>query len=143
MKILYCEDHKFLRETISRFLQQIPKVSDVTAVENGKIALEKLKKETFDMVISDIRMPEMDGIELLKKINEKWPSLPVLIFSTYATNEMGEFMLEKGAWGYVSKGDDPDDLRNAVNIILDGEKYYSEELKSLMKAPTKLSKKKK
>jgi len=143
MKILYCEDYRIFHEIVRNCLTEIPIITEITEADNGKTALLKLQKETFDLVITGLRMPEMNGFELLKEVRQKWPSLPVLVFSSYDTSLVGKELMELGAWGYVSKRNHISELFEAVKTILDGEKYYSEELKSLMKAPTKLSKKKK
>ncbi|MGB3465503.1 MAG: response regulator transcription factor, partial [Cyclobacteriaceae bacterium] len=97
-------------------------------VSNGKEALEFLSKENFDLVLTDINMPVMDGLELMKEISEKYPGQKVLILSMYSENIQIKQMIELGANGYVLKNVGKQELFEAIEQIISGKDYYSKEV---------------
>lgn len=87
----------------------------VTPAESAEQALKLLEREEFFMVITDMRLGGMSGIELLKYIHQRWPHLPVLVITAYATPKQAVEAIKLGAYDYLAKPFDPDELINAVN----------------------------
>ncbi len=83
---------------------------EVQMAENGKVALDKLEKESFDFVLSDIRMPEMDGIEFLKRAKSKNPDLTILVMSAFGNVDTAIEAMKYGAYDYISKPFKPDEV---------------------------------
>lgn len=81
LKILYVEDNDALRQEMKFFLSDI--FEEIDEACNGKEGLDKLATKTYDLVISDIRMPVMDGIEMIKHIKERYPKQPILVTSAH------------------------------------------------------------
>jgi len=80
-RILMIDDDKHMHRILQLYLRG--KDVEVVGVSSGRMALHKLEQEPFDLILTDIQMPGMDGKELIKKIKEKFPSLPILIISAY------------------------------------------------------------
>ncbi len=80
-RILMIDDDKHMHRILQLYLRG--KQVEVVGVSSGRMALHKLEQEPFDLILTDIQMPGMDGKELIQKIREKFPSLPILIISAY------------------------------------------------------------
>jgi CheY-like chemotaxis protein len=109
-KILVADDEMSIRLLYSEELQE--EGYEVFTAANGKEAVAVVEKEPLDLVILDIKMPEMDGIEALRQIKEKRPDLPVLLSTAY-----GEYRQDFATWAsdeYLVKSSDLEDLRAAV-----------------------------
>ena len=98
-----------LRETLERKNYQISEASD------GLRALVKCKRHSFDLVLMNIGMPMMNGIESLERIRYFWPGLPVIMFSGSATVEIVEHVIKMGAYGFLSKPVDSQILLDKVS----------------------------
>ena len=109
-KILVADDEMAIRLLYSEELKE--EGYEVYTAANGREALDIIDKEPLDLVILDIKMPEMDGIEALRQIKEKKPDLPVLLSTAY-----GEYKQDFATWAsddYLVKSSDLEDLKNAV-----------------------------
>ncbi len=135
--ILLVDDEEILRESISDFLED--RNYRVITAENGYVALELFKKETPDLILSDLRMPEMDGLELLEKITAISPETPFVVVS--GTGRISDTVqaLQLGAWDYILKPvQDLDIIIYAVEKCLERvklqrqNKRYQEDLESLV-----------
>lgn len=113
-KILIVEDEQHQRELYAADLQD--EGYDVDQAANGKEAVEKVKNEKYDLVILDIRMPEMDGIEALGKILSRDKKIPVIIYTAYS-NYKSNFMTWT-ADAYITKSTSLDELKAKIKEIL-------------------------
>lgn len=100
-KILIVEDDEILRNMLSETLSSLDYFP--IGVEDGQMALVQLKTQDFDLVISDIRMPKMDGITLLKNIKEMVSQLPVVLITGFSSTYPAQKALQEGADGYLAK----------------------------------------
>ena len=100
-KILVVDDEKHVRDSCIRLLQR--KRFDADGAESGEIALEKLKKESYDLVLLDVRMPGMDGIEVLRQAKQIVPDLLVLVLTGHGTIDTANEAMELGAAGFIRK----------------------------------------
>jgi two-component system chemotaxis response regulator CheY len=116
-KILYADDANSLRQLIEMVLG---KQYELTCVENGAQALDKAKSGQYDLVISDINMPIMTGLELLKHIREipSYKFTPVLMLTTEASAEMKEQGKQLGATGWLIKPFDPEKLIKLIERVI-------------------------
>lgn len=113
-KILVVEDEKHQRELYTMELQD--EGYEVDQASNGKDAVEKVKNNKYDLVILDIRMPEMDGIEALGKILSRDKKIPVVIYTAYS-NYKSNFMTWT-ADAYVTKSSNLEELKSKISEIL-------------------------
>lgn len=100
-KILIVEDDEILRSMLCETLVSLDYFP--MGVEDGEMALAQLKTQDFDLVISDIRMPQMDGITLLKSVKEIAPQLPVVLITGFPSSYPSQKALQEGADGYLAK----------------------------------------
>jgi DNA-binding NtrC family response regulator len=109
MKILVVDDEALIRDIIKKGLSQMGGYS-VEVAQNGKEAIEKLEKDIFDLVLTDIKMPEMDGLELLKNIKGTRPEVMVILMTAYGSIETAVEAMRIGANDYITKPINFDDL---------------------------------
>jgi DNA-binding NarL/FixJ family response regulator len=125
MKILITDDHPIVRQGLKQLLRETFESIIVDEAGNGAEALDKIKKEKYDIVLLDIAMPGMNGLEVLKEIQKFNKTLPVLIISIYPEDQYALRCLKAGASGYLTKDTASDELTLAVERILSGKKYVS------------------
>jgi len=107
-KILVIDDEPIVRTSCIRLLG--PEGYEVKSASSGKEALELLENEPFNLVLLDLKMPDMDGIEVLKKIKDTWPDTKVVMITGYSTVETAVKTLKLGAFSYLEKPFTPDTL---------------------------------
>ncbi len=127
-KILLVEDHKIMREAIKIQLELDAPNYLIHECSNGEQALLFLSKTEYDLMITDIDMPKMNGIELIKLAKKKFPSTRILTVSMFTDYKHISKVLEEGANGYISKNTGNQELLHAIQVILGGESYCSKEV---------------
>jgi DNA-binding NarL/FixJ family response regulator len=127
-KVLIVDDHRMFRETLRKALVT-EKIANVLAdVSNGKELLELLDQHQPQIILMDISMPVMDGIEATKKALEKQPDVKVLTLSQFGDEKYYYSMLEAGAKGFILKSSGIDELKNAIAEVANGGSWVSGEL---------------
>ena len=111
-RILVIDDEDIVRTSCSRAL--VPAGYEVKAAKNGLEGLKMISDEKFDLVLTDLKMPDMDGIEVLKRIKEEWPEIEVIIITGYQTVDTAVKSIKLGAFDYIEKPFTPDALVAAV-----------------------------
>jgi len=127
VKILLVDDHDIIRDGIRALLDNEVGFNIVAEAENGVEALEACDKHDLHLVVMDINMPEMDGIEATEKIKEKHADIKVLALTMMDEDEHIRNMIKAGASGYILKSSDKDEFIDAITAILDGRHYFSED----------------
>ncbi|MEI6050445.1 MAG: response regulator transcription factor [Bacteroidota bacterium] len=128
MKILICDDHKLVRDGLRQILQKLAKVTLIDEARDGSGALIILKREVFDIVLLDISLPDISGLEVLQAIKALCPSINVLMLSMHPQEQYALRALKLGASGYLTKDTASEELLLAVKKISAGEKYISQSL---------------
>ncbi len=118
-KILIIEDEEAIRRVLRNILSEEDKSFQVDDAENGKVGLDKLAKESYDLVLCDIKMPGMDGIEVLDHIVKDYPDTAVVMISGHGDIETAVDCIKKGAYDFISKPPDLNRLLNTVRNALD------------------------
>ena len=106
--ILIADDEESMRHLLSVFLRDHG--YDVRAVSNGEDALKELASRDFDLVLSDVRMPRMDGLTLLAEVQRLHPHVTVIVMSAYGSHDTAIEAMKAGAYDYVSKPFKPDEV---------------------------------
>ncbi|MEP3390687.1 MAG: response regulator transcription factor [Reichenbachiella sp.] len=132
IKILLVDDHKMIREGIKSFLEESKEYEVVLEAENGVEALEKYNPSTIDLVITDILMPEMDGIEFTGELVKKNPEVKVIALTMLNENHHIKQMLKAGVSGYLLKNCSETELFNAIKTVMSGNKFYSQEVTDII-----------
>jgi DNA-binding NtrC family response regulator len=122
--ILIVDDEKVMQDSCSQILSK--KGYTVKVASDGKEALRMFKEELFHVVILDIKLPGMDGIEVLSKIKEESPETPVIIMTGFASIESAVDAIKSGAFDYLSKPFTPEELRISVRKALESRKIFFE-----------------
>jgi DNA-binding NarL/FixJ family response regulator len=128
MKILICDDHKIVRDGLKQILFQLGETTIIGEAGNGNEALNLLKKETFDIILLDISLPDMNGMEVLQSVKARWPSINILMLSMMPQEQYAILALKLGASGYLTKDTASEELLLAVKKVSEGGKYISNEL---------------
>ena len=118
--ILIVDDEKNIRMTLSQSLESLEIETDTAS--NGEEALAKLKEKDFGLILLDIRMPGMDGMEVLRQVREIRPDIRVIMITAYGTIESGVEAIKLGAVDFLQKPFDPDEIRQLVSTVMDREK---------------------
>lgn len=125
MKILICDDHKIFRIGIRYLLQQLPGEVIIEEAGDGNEALAILKSGDFDIVVLDISLPGISGLEVLQVIKTKWEEINVLMLSMFPQEQYAIRALKLGASGYLTKETASEELLLAIRKIGAGGKYIS------------------
>ena len=128
IKILIADDHTIFREGLKHILAEYPDLVVADEANNGQEVLDKIWKNNYDMVLLDITMPGMTGLEVLKQLKNEKPKLPVLILSMHPEEQYAIRVLRAGASGYLTKESAPDELITAIRKISQGRKYITPSL---------------
>lgn len=128
IKVLVAEDHPIMRDVLRRLLEQAEDIEIVAMERSGEKAVNKAIVHHPDVVILDLMMPTMDGIEATKEILAQSPETRVLILSGFNTHEYIEKSLEVGALGYVLKDFMRVDLLSGVRSVYEGHRYFSPQI---------------
>jgi len=128
-KILLVDDDEGLLHFLSRFFQR--KGYEVTACLNGRAAIEKINKESFDLILLDYKMPEFNGLDTLAEIKAVEVKTPVIIMTAYGTTDLTIETMKKGAYDYLVKPFDRKDLSRIVNDAL----AISRQMKEIVSFP--------
>jgi DNA-binding response OmpR family regulator len=124
--ILIVDDEKNIRLTLSQALETLDAQIDVAA--NGGEALTKLKEKEFGLILLDIRMPGMDGMEVLRRVREIRPDIRVIMITAYGTVESAVEAMKMGAVDFLQKPFDPEEVRELVLRVVDREKLDEQKL---------------
>ncbi len=125
MKVLIADDQVIIREGLRQILLRMPEVKLVDEAENGQEVLRKAAKKKYDIIVLDISMPEMSGLEVLKELRQKKPNSAVLILSIHPEENYAVRVLKAGASGYINKSSASDELIQAIRTVVAGGKYIT------------------
>ena len=115
-RILVVDDERNIRLMLSQTL-----ASDSTTVQtaiNGEEALQKLEQSSYDLMLLDLRMPGMDGLDLLRRVHGQWPNMPVILLTAHGTVDSAVAAMRGGAVDFLQKPFSPREIREAVEKAL-------------------------
>ena len=124
-KVLVVDDEAVVRESYLRTLDGVR--YNVRAAMNGKEALRMMEAEHFDVILLDIRMPEMDGIEVLREIKKRWPECEVVIITGYPSIETAKEAVRLGAYNYLAKPVGPQEIVEAATGAMTQKRWAMKE----------------
>ena len=111
--ILIVDDEEVVRLSHLRSLESTD--CNARAAEDGRQAISVMEEQDFDVVLLDLRMPDLDGMDVLKTIKQRWPSSEVVVITGYPSIETAKQAVRLGAFNYLTKPLDPTELRKAAN----------------------------
>jgi len=124
-RILLVDDHAVVRQGVRQLLLDRGIATEVIEAQTGAEALAAIAKHVCDVVLLDISLPDMNGVEVLKRAKKKAPRVPVLMFSMYREDQYAVRALKAGAAGYLSKTVDAAQMIGAIQQVAAGRKYVS------------------
>ena len=125
-KILIIEDEAAIRRVLVKILSEENSAYQVTQAEDGLEGIEKIKDEDFDLVLCDIKMPKMDGVEVLQAAKKIKPETPMVMISGHGDLDTAVQTMRLGAFDYISKPPDLNRLLNTVRIALNSKELVVE-----------------
>ena len=133
INLLIVEDHPIVSDGLQRLLEDSELAATCQIASTGKMALAKLNGHRIDMIILDINLPDMNGIDLCADIIARYPSMPILALTSYDQLSYIEKMMNNGASGYILKNSDTEEIIEAVKEIMAGNKYFGAGIKEILK----------
>ena len=121
IRILIADDHPIVREGLAAVLEQEEDLKVVSQAENGLEAVAQARELHPDIILMDLQMPEMDGVEAIQKIKEEAPDIGIIILTTYDTDDYIFRGIEAGARGYLLKDSPPGEVLKAIRAVHNGE----------------------
>ena len=128
IKVLLVDDHELVRMGIKRLLQDVPGIKVVGEAATGEEAVLLSKELSSDVVIMDVNMPGIGGLEATRKMVRHNPDIKVLALTIYEDEPYPSRLLQAGASGYITKGSDPEEMIRAIRTIHSGQRYISPEI---------------
>lgn len=128
IKVSIADDHRIVREGLRRILAEAPDIKVMDEAGNGREIIEKIRSNQPDVVLMDISMPDMDGLDATKQIHALFPELPILILTVHPARQYASRILRAGARGYLNKQAAPEELIDAVRKVFAGRRYLSPEV---------------
>lgn len=128
LNVLLIDDHAVVREGVRAALAAAMPLGEIVEAPTAREGLAQARQRAFDVVVLDLTLPDMNGIEALKALHGAHPRLPVVVFSMHNDREYCVRCLRAGARGYVTKDSDADEIGRAVSAVTAGRRYVSRPL---------------
>lgn len=128
--IMIVDDHPIVRHGLVQLINQEPDLDVVAEAENARSAMTAVKEHQPDLVVVDLTLKDIGGMELIKQLRSNYEELPILVLSMHDENLYAERVLRAGAGGYVMKETASEKLVEAIRTVLRGEIYLSEKMAS-------------
>jgi len=120
IKVMIADDQELIRHSLKIILENAPDIQVIDSVGDGKSVIRSIRKEKPDVILMDIRMPEMDGVQCTKIVKENYPDIKIIILTSFDDDEYILSALRDGASGYLLKGITIDELVDAIHKVHSG-----------------------
>lgn len=128
IRILIADDHAVVREGLKQIISEIPDMTVADEAVDGHEVLRKVLKNNYDVVVLDITMPGINGLDVLKQIKTQKPQLPILVLSVHSEDQYAVRVIKAGASGYLTKASASEELVEAIKKASAGRKYITPSL---------------
>jgi len=134
IKIAIADDYKIYRDGLKVGLSADESLEVIMEADNGEDLIKELEKHSPDVIIMDLKMPIMDGMEATKAVRKKYPSIKVLVVTMYDDDKFIIHLMENGANGYLLKNAEPDEIRKSIHAVHENGYYFNDVVnKALLK----------
>jgi DNA-binding NarL/FixJ family response regulator len=133
IKVFIIDDHPMVIAGLNSLLSRLENIEMAGAVSNAFDAIPFLKKNQIDVILLDINLPDISGIDLCKKIHKEFPEIKILGISTFSERSYISRMIENGASGYLIKSASGDEIAEAIDTVLKGKMYLSVSMEHIAK----------
>src|SRR5258706_2203788 len=120
------DDHNLCSKPIINLTRRCPRVGDITEAENGKDFIEQSKKKWRDVVLLDLEMPRMNGVETAEYLIPNTPDLKIIVLTQHDSEKYMLHMLEMGVHSFLLKNTNPDELERAIYAVVDNDFYQND-----------------
>ncbi|MBC2737098.1 MAG: response regulator transcription factor [Desulfobacteraceae bacterium] len=127
IKVLLADDHSIVREGLRRIVEESGDLEVVAEAADGREALKQVAELTPDVAVVDISMPGIDGLEVVSRLKDTHPGLPVLILTMHEEAQYIVRAIEAGAMGYLTKQSAPEQLVTAIQRVYSGQRYITDD----------------
>ena len=140
-KIALADDQVLFRKGLLSMFKEFPELNVVIEAGNGEELLEELKKKKADVILLDLQMPKMDGIECTERINKKYPEVKIIILTSHNEESFIHHLLKKGAHGFILKDQEIETIVDAIYSVKENGYYFNDKVsralvKGLMESDT-------
>ncbi len=125
IRVLIADDHKIVREGLRSLIEKQPGMEVVAEAENGRTTVQKVEEVSPDVVVMDISMPDLNGVDATRQITSRFPSVKVIALSIHSDKQFVAGMLSAGASGYLLKEGDFRELTDAIRMVVSNQVYLS------------------
>jgi two-component system invasion response regulator UvrY len=132
IRVLLADDHSIVRAGLRRIVEDSEDMVVVAEAADGREAIRQVRKESPDVVVVDISMPGLDGLEVVSRLHSDYPNLPIIILTMHEEEQYVVRAIEAGAMGYITKRSAPEHLVNAIRKVLEGGRYLTDEAVELL-----------
>ncbi|WP_354683877.1 response regulator transcription factor [Cupriavidus necator] len=132
IRVLIADDHAIVRSGLKQIIATTTDVVVAAEAADGGAVLEQLRAAEIDLLLLDMTMPGVSGIDLIRRVRAEWPDLAILILSMHNEAQVASRALRAGAWGYVTKDSDPEVLIGAIRKLAAGGKFIDPSLVDAM-----------
>jgi len=127
IKVFLADDHSIVRAGLRRLIEESGDMEVVAEADDGRSALRKIEKNRPDVAVIDISMPGLDGLEVISRLHDRHPGLPVLVLTMHEEGQYVVRAIEAGARGYITKQSAPEQLVDAIRKVIAGSRYLTDE----------------
>lgn len=127
IKVFLADDHSIVRAGLRRLIEESGDMEVVAEADDGRSALREIEKTPPDVAVIDISMPGLDGLEVISRLRDRFPQLPVLVLTMHEEGQYVVRAFEAGARGYITKQSAPEQLVNAIRKVIGGSRYLTDE----------------
>ena len=128
INVCIADDHAVVRSGLRQFFASVDDITIVAEASTGAEVLTQLADPTCDVLLLDINLPDISGLDVLKQVKLQQPDLPVVIFSMFSEDEIALEALRAGASGYLNKDSPPGQILNALRTVATGSRFLSPEM---------------
>lgn len=127
IKVLLADDHSIVRAGLRRIVEESGDMEVVAEADDGREAIQLVQKTNPDVAVVDISMPGLDGLEVIGRLQNLHPKLPILVLTMHEEGQYVVRTIQAGAKGYLTKQSAPEQLVKAIRKIYDGKRYITDE----------------
>lgn len=128
IKLILVDDHKLLRDGLRNIIEQRSNMHIIGEASDGREGIKICSKLMPDVVVMDVAMPGLNGIEAAKQIHKAFPKIKIIGLSMHSTKQFIQGMFKAGAYGYLLKDGDSDELITAITTVMENKKYLSKDI---------------
>ncbi len=128
VKVILADDHPMFLDGLTELLKKEKEIEIVGLAVNGNEVMDILENKPADLIITDVNMPELDGVELTRKLKKSYPEIKILALTMHGSENTISTLLKLGVDGYILKEADIEELLSAIHTIINDEQYFSPEV---------------